>query len=315
MGLFKPAWMSKDESRAMRALDKVSDDATLFTIATECPHASVQKRAVEKIQSDEVLLDVICSRTSKNVSLMAFLAALDRATEQQLYDIVMTRNPNMDLWLHEVVNRITDEALLAKIAAKERDGYGSDATLRAAAFAKVNDRELLLQLMEQYRDVYVGNMDYGQSSIEAHRRWKAAADKIIREAVEDAYNRMERPPLEWSLLVQNERAYESIMLDLDEMSMPEDRDRIMAVLTTQAFDKPLKQKAARLLPDEDPALDERCCPHCGTIGSIHEKGCWSDYWEDNIHWYECSVCDQDDPGGMKRKDEDFSVTLRELRDM
>lgn len=313
MGLFKPAWMSKDESKAMRALDKVNDDATLFQIATECPHAQVQKRAVEKIQDDDVRFNVACS--PKNVYLVAIQAALDHATEQQLYYIATTRNPNMVLWLAQAVIRMTDEELLAKIAANEQDGFGPDAMLRATAFARVNDRELLLQLMDQYRDVYTGDVDYGQSHTESWQRSRAAGDKIIREAVEDAYNRMERPPLEWSLLVQNEKAYENVMLDLDGMSMPEDRDRVMAVLATQAFDKPLKQKAARLLPDDDPALDERCCPFCGAIGSIHGKNNWSDYWDRFIYIFVCDVCDQDDPGGLLRKDEDFSITLRELRDM
>ncbi len=314
MGLFKPAWMSKDESRAMRALDKVSDDATLFQIATECPHAQVQKRAVEKIQDDEVRFNVACSPSMKNVSLVAIQAVLDRATEQQLYYIATTRNPNMVLWLAEAVIRMTDEELLAKIAAKEGNGLGPDAMLRAAAFARVNDRELLLQLMEQYRDVYTGNVDYGQEKTEWGPRMRAAGDRIIREAVEDAYNRMERPPLDWSLLVQNEKAYKSIMLDLDEMSMPEDRDRVMAVLTTQAFDKPLKQKAARLLPDDDPALDERCCPFCGAIDSIHGKSNWSDYWDRYIYMLECDVCKRRDSGG-DLDPKDFSVALRELRDM
>ena len=314
MGLFKPAWMGKDEAKAMRALDKVSDDATLFQIAAECPHASVQRRAIEKIQNNDVRLNVDPSRTSKNVSPMMRQAALDRATERQLYDIAMMRNPNMNSWLLDAVKRITDETLLARIAANERDGLGPEATLRAAAFAKVNDRELLLQLMDQYRDVYTGDVDYGQAHTESYQRSRAAGGKIIREAVEEAYNRMERPPLEWSLLVQNDKAYESIMLDLDEMSMPEDRDRIMAVLTTQAFDKPLKQKAARLLPDDDPALDERCCPFCGAIDSIHGKSNWSDYWDRYIYILECDVCKRRDSGG-DLDPKDFSVALRELRDM
>ena len=41
MGLFQPGWMSRDEQKAMRALEKVTDDDTLFRIASECMHRSV----------------------------------------------------------------------------------------------------------------------------------------------------------------------------------------------------------------------------------------------------------------------------------
>jgi len=258
MGLFKPAWMSKDGPKAMRALDKVGDDATLFQIATECPHAQVQIEAVRKMAGDAALFEAICD---SRVPAEAKMAALGRAPEPVLADVVRSRFTAESDKL-EAVARIGSSALLADIV-KGENGFGE-------------------------------------------------TKQSVRVA---AYERMERPPFECSMMVQSEKASENVMLDLDEMSMPEDRDRVMAVLTAKAFDRRLRQRAARLLPDDDPALDERCCPHCGTIGSVRSRSSWSEYWDDNIRWYECAVCDENDPGGILHKDEDFSVTLRELRDM
>ena len=306
MGLFKPAWMGKDETKAMRALDKVCDDGTLFQIATECPHASVQLRAASRIQDRLVRLDV--ARTSRRVPLEVRKAALEGASERELCDVAKCgANPNVGGIRLEAVRMMSDEALLAVVAATVHSDNRDDASVRAAAFDKVSDRGLLLGLMDQYRDIYLGEVKRGP--------FGGSGDPAIKEAVANAYERMERPPFEWSMLVQSEKASDNIMLDLSDMAFPEDRDRVLAILRTAAFGKPLKQKAASLLPDDDPALDERCCPHCGTVGSVRSRSSWSDYWEDNIHWYECSVCDQDDPGGIKRKDEDFSITMRELRDM
>ncbi len=305
MELFKPAWMGKNEAKALRAIDKVSDDSTLFAIATECPHRSVQLRAVSKFQNRDARLDV--ARTSRRVDPEVRKAALTGATEQELCSVAKCGGGIAleDIRL-EAVRMMSDEAFLAEVAATVHSEGRQDATVRAAAFAKVRDRELLLGLMDQYRDIYLGNVKRGP--------FDGSGDAVIREAVEDAYNRMERPPFEWSMLVQNEKASENIAFDLGEMSLPEDRDRILAILTTAAFGKPMKQKAARLLPDDDPVLDERCCPHCGTIGSVTKQGGWSEYWDSYIYWAECKACKQRDSDG-NLETHDFSVSLRELRDM
>lgn len=305
MDLFKPAWMGKNEAKALRALDKVSDDATLFTIATECPHRSVQLRAVSKFRNRDARLDV--ARTSRHVDPEVRKAALAGATEQELCAVAKCGGGIAIEGIRlEAVRMMSDEALLAEVAATVHNEARQDASVRAAAFAKVNDRELLLGLMDQYRDIYLGNVLRGP--------FDGSGDAVIREAVEDAYNRMERPPFEWSMLVQNEKASENIMLDLDEMSLPEDRDCILAILATTTFGKPLKQKAARLLPDDDPALDDLCCPYCGTIGSVEKHGGWSEYWDNYIYWAECKACKHRDSGDASEA-HDFSVTLRELRDM
>ena len=305
MGLFKPAWMGKNEARALRALDKVRDDETLFQIATECPHASVQLRAASKIQNRLVRLDV--ARTSRSVSLEVRKAALEGATEQELCDVAKCgSHPNVGDIRLEAVRMMSDEALLAEVAATVHDDGARDASVRAAALGKVGDRELLVGLMDQYRDIYLEKVKRGP--------FEGGGDPVIKEAVANAYERVERPPFEWSMLVQSEKASHNIMLDLDDMTFPEDRDRILAILSTATLGKPLKQKAASLLPDDDPALDERCCPFCGAIDSIHGKSNWSDYWDRYIYILECDVCKRRDSGG-DLDPKDFSVALRELRDM
>ena len=75
MGLFKPGWMSKDENKAMRSLDRVSDDEELYRIATECPHLNVQIRAVSRIRDADRRLDV--ALTKRLISLNVRRAALE----------------------------------------------------------------------------------------------------------------------------------------------------------------------------------------------------------------------------------------------
>lgn len=303
MALFKPGWMSKNEARALRALDRVNDDETLFQVATECPHRSVQLRAVSKIQNKVVRLDV--ARTLWHVPLEVRKAALEGATEQDLCDVAKCSGEiGVQSIRLEAVRMMSDEALLAEVAATVHNNSGQDASVRASAFNKVNDHDLLLGLMDQYRDIYLGEVKRGP--------FDGDGDPTIKEAVANAYERLERPPFEWSMLMQSEKAAENIMLDLDKMTLPQDRDRVLSILTTAAFAKPLKQKAASLLSDDDPMLDERCCPYCGSVGSVHGGGNWSEYWEDYIYWVECGVCKHRDSGD-KDNPEDFSITLRELR--
>ena len=53
MGLFKPAWMSKKQARALAAVESMEDEATLRRVVAEAPIEYVRIRAAEKI--DELL--------------------------------------------------------------------------------------------------------------------------------------------------------------------------------------------------------------------------------------------------------------------
>ena len=111
MGLFKPGWMSKDENKAMRSLDRVSDDEELYRIATECPHLNVQIRAVSRIRDADRRLDV--ALTKRLISLNVRRAALEGASEERLC-LVAGKAPMCDIRL-EAVDRMSDDTFLAKL--------------------------------------------------------------------------------------------------------------------------------------------------------------------------------------------------------
>ena len=102
---------------------------------------------------------------------------------------------------------------------------------------------------------------------------------------------------------------------IEALRLPADRDIIDAVLSDPEADLVLKQYAARLLPKEDPMLDQLCCPFCGGFGSVFHHGGYDDTADMYYSAYEYRVC-----GHAVRKHsvsgiaeaEDFSISLRDL---
>lgn len=103
---------------------------------------------------------------------------------------------------------------------------------------------------------------------------------------------------------------------LREMRLPDDRDVVVACLSDHSAGKPVKLLASRLLPDDDTVLDERCCPDCGTVGSVERTRWWSEWFENYQLEFECMACKRRGGSGPEGYEPvDFSITLRELRDM
>ena len=54
MGLFKPAWMSRKQARALASVEAMEDEATLRRVVAEAPIEYVRMRAAEKIDDQEL---------------------------------------------------------------------------------------------------------------------------------------------------------------------------------------------------------------------------------------------------------------------
>ena len=54
MGLFKPAWMSKNQTRALASVEAMRDEATLRRVVAEAPLEYVRIRAAEKLDDQEL---------------------------------------------------------------------------------------------------------------------------------------------------------------------------------------------------------------------------------------------------------------------
>ena len=133
MGLFKPGWMSRDEGKALRSLDKVSRDEELYRIVLECPHGSVRMRALSRIRDAGRRLDLVL--TAQAVSFDERLAALEGATEEGLCRAAREA-PSCDIRL-EAVGRMSDSLLLAELVKEGAGGSRDDRRVCEAAYEKM----------------------------------------------------------------------------------------------------------------------------------------------------------------------------------
>ena len=56
MGLFTPKWMSDDRSKALKAVEKITDPQKLAVVAVNAKDQFVVGKAIERIQEEAVLL-------------------------------------------------------------------------------------------------------------------------------------------------------------------------------------------------------------------------------------------------------------------
>ena len=58
MDIFKPAWASKNEQKALKAVENISDQNKLGKVAKNAWHTTVSSAAVRKLTDQSVLVDI-----------------------------------------------------------------------------------------------------------------------------------------------------------------------------------------------------------------------------------------------------------------
>ncbi|MDR1055847.1 MAG: hypothetical protein LBL90_08515 [Prevotellaceae bacterium] len=66
MGLFMPTWKSKNEKRALKMLSKITDQSKLAKAVSFAPLLSVRLEAVQKIDDQQLLLEIVKELNDKN---------------------------------------------------------------------------------------------------------------------------------------------------------------------------------------------------------------------------------------------------------
>lgn len=303
MGLFQPGWMSRDEQKAMRALEKVTDDDTLFRIVSECPHRSVQIKAVSKIRNAERRLDVA-------------LTALEGASEERL-SLVARNACSSDIRL-EAVRRMKDEGYLAEVVEATASGNRDDQRICEAAYEKMNHPpfECSMRVRNRKTDANLlydlKGMSYPDDREKLLRIVFEKDGKCAETAVGMLAYEQEREVLR-NLAVNGKR--NARLAAIEALRLPADRDIIDVILSNPESDLVLKKYAARLLPNEDPMLDQLCCPFCGSFGSIYHHSGYDGAVDMYYSAYKCRVCGHEIrkhsvTGTAEAKD--FSVSLRDL---
>jgi hypothetical protein len=119
MGLFKPAWQGDNKDKALKAVDKETDQTTLAEIAKTAPLADARMEAVKKITDQKIITD-------------------------------LAKNTNNDIVRTAAIKKLTDQHILADIA--KNDG---DYQIRIAAVKTLSDKTLLTDIVMTNKDGWV----------------------------------------------------------------------------------------------------------------------------------------------------------------
>ena len=314
MGLFQPGWMSRDEQKAMRALEKVTDDAALFRIASECPHSGVQIKAVSKIRNAERRLEVALTKRLLNYEVR--MAALEGASKEGL-SLVARNAASSDIRL-EAVRRMKDDRCLAEVVEATAGGNRDDLRICEAAYEKMTHPpfECSMRIHNRKTDANLlydlKGMSYPDDRDKLMRIILEKDGKCAETAVRMLTYEQEREVLR-DLAMNGKR--NARLAAIEALRLPADRDIIDAILSDPKSDLALKQYAARLLPEEDPMLDQLCCPFCGAFGSVFHHGGYDEAVDMYYSAYACRSCGHEVrkhsvTGTAEAKD--FSISLRGL---
>ncbi len=129
MGLFKPRWMSKDEMKALAAVDQLTDEETLYRAALTCVHMQVEQAAISRIHKEKLLLQLVLSEKLSPGNRMAaaarireaqYIAAVAEAGlmvyDSDPYDSISldaVRRLRDEDWLQDVADRAKSEEVKA----------------------------------------------------------------------------------------------------------------------------------------------------------------------------------------------------------
>ncbi len=119
MGLFKPRWMSKDEMKALTAVDQLTDEDTLYQAALTCVHPLVEQAAISRIKKDKLLLQLVLSEELSPKSRMAAAARIREAqyiaAVAEAGVMIYDRDPYDSISLN-AARRLGDEGWLQDVA-------------------------------------------------------------------------------------------------------------------------------------------------------------------------------------------------------
>lgn len=314
MGLFQPGWMSKDEKKAMRSLEKVSGDAALFKVVTECPHPSVQMLALSRIKDEGRRLDVVLTKQLLSFDLRR--AALHGISEEGLQQAAK-KAPTCELRL-EAVQRMKDETGLAAIVMELAEGNRDDRRVSEAAYEKMTHPPFSCSMIIHHRRtdenlLYdLEKMTYPEDREKILRIANEKDGRCAEKAVMFLPYEKEREELRQLAMGGKRNAR---LAAINSLHVPEDRDLLDAILNDPKSDLALKKLTARMLPGNDPMLERRCCPFCGAYDSVVHHGGYDDSADMYYSAWQCRACGHEDrkhsvTGSGQAKD--FSVTLRDL---
>jgi len=145
----KQGWAHKDPAKRLKAVESLRDREVLKRLALTDASAAVRAAAVAKINADDVLWEVI-----QHEQNAAVCQAAVRNVISQKYLAMVCRFRALDVETRlEAIDRLTDQEVLEALALGD-----SSKSVRMACIAKVKNREVLTQIMNDDRSGQVANL-------------------------------------------------------------------------------------------------------------------------------------------------------------
>jgi len=111
MGLFTPAWKSKDKKKAIEAVEKLTDQSVLKKVALNDSHKIVRRTAVGNITNQPFLKEVALNDSHLDVCLVS----VNNITDQSFLKEIALKASHIDVCLF-AVRKITEQSILAELA-------------------------------------------------------------------------------------------------------------------------------------------------------------------------------------------------------
>jgi hypothetical protein len=132
MGLFTPAWMSDNHSRASNAVTRIKDPGVLARVAREAPSECARMAAIEKITDQALLAQIACSDSLQRVREKA---CRHIHNDGALADVALHGKDNAAVY---AADKIVDQRQLARVAQE-----ACSASARAVAIKRLRDQGVL----------------------------------------------------------------------------------------------------------------------------------------------------------------------------
>jgi len=148
MGLFAPAWKSKNEEKALKAVEKETDQNKLTEISQNAPLDNVRKAADKKLNS--VLINTIVDEVNYPWGLeKERINAVEKLSDPKMLISIVNKIENINV-RKAAVKVLSDQSTLENIAKNDRC---SD--IREIAVNKLTAQSVLIDIAKYNRDANV----------------------------------------------------------------------------------------------------------------------------------------------------------------
>ena len=146
MGLFTPAYLKENESVALKAVMKLTDQQKLYQVAVKNTNETVCLAATRKMTDPELLFQIACSSGKDDVRV----EAIKKISEQKMVCELLLLNVLSGAAEEAAFDSLTDESLLLRVA-KEATMDGT----RTGAVQRMTNQDELLKILKEDSSEYV----------------------------------------------------------------------------------------------------------------------------------------------------------------